>query len=267
MAWVKLDDAMPHHPKVMAAGPQAFALDVAGICYSNAHGTDGFIPKSSLPAVYPALPSPAKWARKLVEVGRWIEVDGGWQIHDVGDYQPSAADVAAEKSKARERMRRAREQKQRSSPEHHTNNGRSSGNPVPSRPNTVPNGTVRAGLFEAFHEFWLERPYDPDREPNSLERGRINKAVKVAENANYDPDEVRRRGKAYRKKWADIEHSPQALLLNWSRFEPETEIAVCPTCINRGRVGFTESGEPTGMDAPEAVDYGLCPTCHPEVAL
>jgi hypothetical protein len=95
MAWVKLDDAMPHHPKVMAAGPEAFALDVAGICYSNKHATDGFIAEASLPAVFPALRNPKRWALKLVEVGRWVEVDGGWQIHDVADYQPSAAEAKA----------------------------------------------------------------------------------------------------------------------------------------------------------------------------
>ncbi len=91
MAWVKLDDAMPHHPKVMAAGPQAFALDVAGIAYSNRYGTDGFIADAVLPAVLPCLSQPRKWAALLVTVGRWHRDDqrGGWTIHDVHDYQPT----------------------------------------------------------------------------------------------------------------------------------------------------------------------------------
>ena len=97
MAWVKLDDSMPHHPKVMAAGPQAFALDVAGICYSNKHDLDGFIPEASLSALYPALTSPRRWAAKLVEVGRWHPVDGGWRIHDIDDYQPSAESQKAKR--------------------------------------------------------------------------------------------------------------------------------------------------------------------------
>ena len=80
VAWVKLDDAMPHHPKVIAAGPQGFALDVAGICYSNRYGTDGFIASYALAAVCPSLPNPKRWARILVEAGRWVEVDGGWRI-------------------------------------------------------------------------------------------------------------------------------------------------------------------------------------------
>jgi hypothetical protein len=93
VAWVRLDDAMPNHPKVMAAGPQGFALDVAGICYSNKHSTDGFIPDYALPAVCPSLSSPRKWARRLVEVGRWVAVDGGWRIHDIEDFQFTRAEM------------------------------------------------------------------------------------------------------------------------------------------------------------------------------
>lgn len=92
MAWVKLDDRMPHHPKLMAAGPEAFALDVAGICYSNAYATDGFIAEATLAAVYPALRNPRKAVERLVEVGRWIKVADGWRIHDIDDFQPTAAE-------------------------------------------------------------------------------------------------------------------------------------------------------------------------------
>lgn len=90
MAWAKLDDGMPTHPKVMAAGPMAFALDVAAICYSNKHLTDGFIATHALPAVLPGMSSPKRHADKLVEVGRWDQVDTGWQIHDFHDFQPTA---------------------------------------------------------------------------------------------------------------------------------------------------------------------------------
>jgi len=90
MAWAKLDDGMPTHPKMMAAGVKAFALDVAGICYSNKHSTDGFIANCTLTAVLPGLNCPKKIAEKLVEVGRWTECAGGWMIHDIHDYQPTA---------------------------------------------------------------------------------------------------------------------------------------------------------------------------------
>lgn len=103
MAWVKLDDAMPSHPKVLASGPLGFALDVAGICYSNAHDTDGFVPAVALPAVLPGLPSPRKHAAALVAAGRWHVVDGGWLIHDIDDYQFSREEQEERARKKREK--------------------------------------------------------------------------------------------------------------------------------------------------------------------
>lgn len=46
MPWVRIDDGMPQHPKVAAAGPLAFALQIAGLCYCNRNLTDGFIPRA-----------------------------------------------------------------------------------------------------------------------------------------------------------------------------------------------------------------------------
>lgn len=138
MAWVKLDDAMPTHPKLMAAGPVAFALDVAGICYSNKHSTDGFIADYALAALFPGMPNPRKVAGKLVEVGRWVEVEGGWLIHDVHDYQPTA-EQQKEISKKRAEAGRKGGSKSKRSTEADANQSAkqvASGpdNPVPSRP-------------------------------------------------------------------------------------------------------------------------------------
>lgn len=99
MGWGKFDDAYPHHPKMLAAGADGLALDVAAVCYSNRYGTDGFIPEAMLPALFPPLKSPAKVARKLVDVGRWELTDGGWLIHDFGDYNPTAAEVEERRQK------------------------------------------------------------------------------------------------------------------------------------------------------------------------
>lgn len=97
MAWVRLDDSMPHHPKVIAAGPQAFALDVAAIAYSNRYGLDGVIDVRSLCHVLPSLRSPSRVADKLVEVGRWERIEGGYRIHDYHEYQPTAAETRAKR--------------------------------------------------------------------------------------------------------------------------------------------------------------------------
>lgn len=103
MLWIRVDEAMPHHPKIVAAGPQAFALDVAAICYSRRYDTNGFIADRALNAVLPGLTQPKRYARLLCDVGRWIRNDEleGYDIHDFDDYQYSAeewADMAAAKS-------------------------------------------------------------------------------------------------------------------------------------------------------------------------
>lgn len=109
MTWVRLEPTMPHHPKVVAAGLQAFGFDAAAICYSNLHGTDGFIADAILPVVFPGAPQPGKLAKRLVQVGRWRRDNerGGWWIHDIADYQPSAAEQAAAAAKRSEIGRRA----------------------------------------------------------------------------------------------------------------------------------------------------------------
>ena len=105
MAWVKIDDQFPQHPKIIRAGPLGMALQVAALCYANRYLTDGFIPKDSVPLLlsfngtYP----PDVLAAKLVEVGIWTQAPGGYQIHDYDKYQPTKAQVLAE----RERNRRA----------------------------------------------------------------------------------------------------------------------------------------------------------------
>ena len=117
MTWAKFDDGYPLHPKMLAAGADGLALDVAGICYSNRFGTDGFIADAMLPAIYPPIRSPRRVAGKLVAVGRWERDDarGGYLIHDHDHYNPSSTQIEAERKAARERMRTLR-------------NGKSSGN-------------------------------------------------------------------------------------------------------------------------------------------
>lgn len=100
MGWSRFDDGYPHHPKMMRAGLDALGFDVAGICYSNRYGTDGWIPDDVLPAVFPGAKQPKNLAQRLVDVGRWERGQGGYRIHDFGEYNPSAEE--------REQLRRKR---------------------------------------------------------------------------------------------------------------------------------------------------------------
>jgi hypothetical protein len=130
MTWVRVDDHLPDHPKVLALGRDrmaAMGLWLIGNCYAARHLSDGFIPLAALPA------GSARLARLLVDVGMWAESRDGYRIHDYDEYQPTKARVLAERAKNRERLQRWRNGVGNPvTPA--VSNAASNGNPVPSRP-------------------------------------------------------------------------------------------------------------------------------------
>jgi hypothetical protein len=94
MAWVRIDDGYAEHPKMLAAGAEGIALDIAAMCYCARQTTDGFVPA----AVVDRLVSARKRSRivqRLVDVGRWTrdEERDGYLIHDYLKFNPSASDL------------------------------------------------------------------------------------------------------------------------------------------------------------------------------
>jgi hypothetical protein len=116
MAWARIDDNYPAHPKVVAAGAEGLALDVAGMCYAARFATDGHVPSVMVGALCPPVADPEAVAERLVEVGRWhapghdcpdcMAVADGWVIHDFLGYNPSAADQADRRRKRAEAGRK-----------------------------------------------------------------------------------------------------------------------------------------------------------------
>ena len=98
MTWIRLDDQIAHHPKFIAAGPIAAWLWVCGNGYCNKYLTDGFIPASAL-GTLGDVTNVEKWAMRLVEVGLWKKVSGGFNVHDFHDYNPTAAEVKEVRAK------------------------------------------------------------------------------------------------------------------------------------------------------------------------
>ncbi len=95
MSWVRMDDGAREHRKQLKAGAEACWLWSCGLMYAGrqkAH--DGFIPSEMLTQLYP-FRKPLDLAAKLVEVGLWDKVEGGYHIHDYNEYQPTAEEVAA----------------------------------------------------------------------------------------------------------------------------------------------------------------------------
>lgn len=95
--WVKVYNGLPAHPKIIAAGDRAGWLFVCGLCYSNEHLTDGYIPRAVLPVAAPGVKFPERLAAKLVEVGLWHDLGDGWQIHEYTETQRGAAEVKAKR--------------------------------------------------------------------------------------------------------------------------------------------------------------------------
>jgi hypothetical protein len=87
-------------------------LDVAGICYSADHASDGFVPEVALPTLlaFATRRQHEQAAAKLVAVGRWQRDDdrGGWWIHDFLEYNPSAAELDEQRKDSAGRSRRWR---------------------------------------------------------------------------------------------------------------------------------------------------------------
>lgn len=98
--WFKVDDNLATHPKVLKAGNAAMGLWVRAGSWSGQHLTDGFVAAEALPMI-----GTREQAERLVEVGLWDEVDGGFQFHQWEERQPSKA--STEERREAERQRKA----------------------------------------------------------------------------------------------------------------------------------------------------------------
>jgi len=117
--WVRLDDSIPYHPKFVRAGPEAFGLFVAGLCYCNRYETNGLIPKLAVPSLMPGMTGrhAMELAKRLAandpKNPSWVDEGEHYRVHDYELYQ-LAHDELREQLKrdqaaARKRRQRARE--------------------------------------------------------------------------------------------------------------------------------------------------------------
>jgi hypothetical protein len=143
VTWVRLADDFYDHPKVLAAGPLAGWLWIAGIAYANRYLTDGYLPSAAVRRLTD-LDDPFRLAAKLVDVGLWELADGGYGIHDYATYQPTAEAVKTERERTAERVaewrRRQKSTAVTAASGTGVTNGRTNGAPGPARPGplTIP---------------------------------------------------------------------------------------------------------------------------------
>lgn len=103
MPWVKLDDQFFSHPKVLTAGGDAALLYLAGLCYCQAHLTDGVIPAVAVPRLTDRRNS-LKLAEKLIESRLWERHDQGYLVHDYHDHNDESEKVKAKRAATKNRV-------------------------------------------------------------------------------------------------------------------------------------------------------------------
>lgn len=118
MPWVRFDDQYTIHRKVDGLSDAAFRLHTSAIFWCARNLTDGFVSEEDLDGVTARVRTPARFAAECVSRGAWHEarhdcwspkcvspVDrDGWVVHDYLRYQPSKAEVLAEREAAAKRQ-------------------------------------------------------------------------------------------------------------------------------------------------------------------
>lgn len=102
MAWVRLDDTFPEHPKVQTLPAEAFVLYITSLCYANRNLTDGYLPAVAVQQM--GRLKHKRLAQTLVMAGLWEVVRGGYRIHDYLHFQPTREVVL--KKRERDRVRK-----------------------------------------------------------------------------------------------------------------------------------------------------------------
>lgn len=115
--WVKIDDGMATHPKLLKAGPLALAIQIRAICYASHNLTDGILTHEAIPLLLTGLQQygidlagndmmstgcqadELDWPSIMVESGLWDTHPQGYCIHDYLQWNVSKKEHEAWKKK------------------------------------------------------------------------------------------------------------------------------------------------------------------------
>lgn len=142
MPWFKVDDGFCFHPKAIAAGNAALGLWVRAGSWCGANLTGGALPRHMIGT----FGAQKRDAMRLVSAGLWSETEDGYQFNGWDEYQPTKAQVEAERKAARERQARHREAKRHAVSHAVTSpvtNAVSHGTPTRPDPTNSSSGTTR----------------------------------------------------------------------------------------------------------------------------
>lgn len=133
MTWFKVDDGFHSHPKTLTCSLAARGLWVSAGAWAAHHLTEGAVPAGALAL----LGATQALAEELCASGLWTRTRTGYKFHDWHTYQPTRAQVEADRKANAERQKRYRENK-RNGVRNAVTNGATNG--TPTRPDPPPKG-------------------------------------------------------------------------------------------------------------------------------
>jgi hypothetical protein len=128
VTWVKLDDGFDEHPAIATLTGEAVKLLVFSMTYCGRNLTDGFVPDHKVALL--SVSAKPKHVDELVATGRWVKVDGGYQLPSFLDFNPSREKILTEREQSAERVRKHRESRRSNA----VGNGVTNGEVIRSRP-------------------------------------------------------------------------------------------------------------------------------------
>jgi hypothetical protein len=171
-------------------------------------------------------------ARELEDRAMWEPVEGGWMIHDYHDFQPSKAEVLAEREQKRAAGRaggQASAQARAAAAAQAQSQAESKPVPVPV-PKTKPLGSaprrerngklsdedlvLRATIKSALVELCL---WDTERMTRDT-WGRVENAAKQLQDVGAEPDLMRGFASLWSQKYPTAPLTPQAFTNNWADY-------------------------------------------------
>lgn len=275
MTWFRVDDSFPSHPKTRSI-PRTSRRAVIGTwttlgAYSARHLTDGLISLDNVLDEGGTRPD----ALALAKAGLWhppgvgcahpteecpgAPAEGFYQFHDWFEYQPSRAQVLADRAAAAERQRRAREKakEKREMAGHGVSHGVtdtvtapvSHGPPVPSRP--VPSNPSLVTLV-------CRRLSGDARQATTTDDDRADLWAMWGDVAGPGVDlEAELRLWLMRNAETDL-HDAAGALLGWLRKAAERARGAAQVGCQACAAGWLADDVATGRPVP-------CPTCRPHL--
>lgn len=226
MPWFKVDDDLAFHRKIVAAGNAAVGLWTRAGSWCAQQLTDGFVPAHMVPLL-----GTTTQAAKLVKVGLWVEVDGGFQFHQWNENgrQPTSQSVRESRERAAERQAKWRAQKSANAQVNGVRNGVTPPLVTPSVTGVVTGAPTRPVLStkepslaplaeDHFEAFW--KAY-----PRRVEKLAARKAWKAALKRKTSPEKIITAAEAYANRTRDTEPrfiKHPASWLNAGAYDDET---------------------------------------------